>query len=177
MLPLPGWVIDVDPGDYVPAPPGTTVGLLYAQHATRNQLYAGGVRASLDPRLDSDVGILRLVHYTAVGGINDAPSRIYLGITPYLILPTGSYDRNRPLNLGENRWKFNLQVGFSEGLTERWHVDPTADAMFHGKNDDFGAGGQSMRQDRLYQAQAYSAWARATSWNRPRSCRCPWDAT
>lgn len=195
LLPLPGWAVDVDPGDYVPAPPGTTVGLLYVQHAERDQLYAGGVRAGVNPRLTSDVGILRLVHYTTLGGltvapqvlmpfgrldaggdtaalgrtsgvgdvilaapvwvINDAASRTHLGITPYLFLPTGSYDHNRPLNLGENRWKLNLQVGLAQGLTERWHVDLTADATFYGKNDAFGAGGKTLRQEQQYQGQAY----------------------
>lgn len=195
LLPLGAWAVDVDPGDYVPAPPGTTAGLLYYQDADRDKLYAGGRQALPDPRLTSDVGILRLVRYMSVGGftaapqvlmpfgrlsasrdtaalgrtsgvgdlifaapvwfVNDPESRTYLGVAPYLFVPTGSYDRNRALNLGENRWKFDLQVGFVKGLGANWNVDLTFDSMFYGRNDDFGPAGQTLRQDRLDQGQAY----------------------
>lgn len=195
MAPMAAQAIDVDVGDFVPAPDGTTVGLLYYQHAVRDRLHAQGRQAVADPRLVSDVGIARMVHYTRIGGlafapqvlvpfgrldagrdtatlgrtsgvgdiilaapfwpINDAASRTYLGIAPYLYLPTGSHDRNRALNLGENRWKFDLQTGFVKGLTDKWFVDLTADVMFHGKSDNHGGTGATLRQKPLYQGQAF----------------------
>ncbi|MFD1841527.1 transporter [Paracidovorax cattleyae] len=195
LLPLSAWAIDVDPGDYVPAPAGTTAGLLYYQHSQRDRLYAQGQQVPIDARLTSDVGILRLVRYMSVGGLTVAPQVLlpfgrldagrdtaalgrtsgvgdvilaapawlvndpefstYLGISPYLYLPTGSYDRNRALNLGENRWKFDLQVGFVKGLTPHWHIDLTFDSMFHGRNDDSGPTGRTLKQDRIDQGQVY----------------------
>jgi len=195
MAPMAAQAIDVDPGDFVPAPEGTTAGMLYLQHAGRDRLYAQGRQAAGDPRLDSEIGIARLVHYTRIGGltvgpqillpfgrldagrdtralgsasgagdvilaapvwlVDDAPSRTYLGIAPYLYLPVGSHERGRALNLGENRWKFDLQAGFVKGLTDRWYVDLTGDAMFHGRNDDAGASGATLEQRILYQGQAY----------------------
>ncbi|THF65959.1 transporter [Pseudothauera nasutitermitis] len=195
LAPLAAHAIDVDTGDFVPAPEGTTAGLIYYQHAERNKLYAQGRQVAGDHRLVSDVGIARLVHYTKVGGlivgpqilvpfgqmeagrdtralgdtsgvgdiilaapvwlINDTASRTWLGISPYLYLPTGRYDHDRPLNLGENRWKFNLQVGFVKGLAKNWFVELTGDVMFHGENDDYGAAKATLKQDRLYQGQAY----------------------
>lgn len=193
--PLAAHAIDVDHADFVPAPPGTTVGLIYAQHAERNALYANGQRATVEPRLVSDVGIARLVHFTSVGGltvapqvllpfgrlnagrdigalgetsgvgdviltspvwvINDASTQTYLGIAPYLFLPTGSYSAGRALNLGENRWKFNLQVGLAKGLGGKWSMDLTGDVMVHGKNDEYGAEKATLKQAPLYQGQAY----------------------
>jgi len=195
MVPMTARAIDVDIGDFVPAPEGTTAGLLYLQHAERNKLYAQGRQTARDPRLVSDVGIGRLVHYTTIGGltvgpqilvpfgrldagrdtsalgktsgvgdvilaapvwlINDSASRTYLAIAPYLYLPTGSYSHDRALNLGENRWKFDLQVGFVKGLTDNWYVDLTGDVMFHGKNDNYGAAGDTLKQKQLYQGQGY----------------------
>ncbi|NQE30999.1 transporter [Herbaspirillum seropedicae] len=195
MFPVAAHAIDVDIGDFVPAPGGTTVGLLYYQHAERDSLYTKGQKAALNPRLVSDIGIARLVHYTSIGGLafapqvllpfgrldagrdtaplgqtsgvgdiilaapfwplNDAASRTYLGIAPYLYLPTGSYDRNRALNLGEHRWKFDLQVGFVKGFTEKWYLDLTGDVMFYGKNNDYGSNGATQRQKSLFQGQAY----------------------
>ncbi|ALU88016.1 quinohemoprotein alcohol dehydrogenase protein [Herbaspirillum rubrisubalbicans M1] len=195
MLPIAAQAIDVDIGDFVPAPAGTTVGLLYYQHVERTSLYAQGQKAATDPKLDSDIGIARLVHYTTIGGlafapqvmvpfgredagrdtaalgqtsgvgdiilaapfwpVNDAASRTYLGIAPYLYLPTGSYDHNRALNLGENRWKFDLQVGFVKGLTDKWYLELTGDGMVYGKNGDYGSSGATQRQKPLFQGQSY----------------------
>lgn len=193
--PLAAHAIDVDHADFVPPPAGTTVGLIYAQHAQRNALYANGQRVAGEPRLVSDVGIARLVHFMSVGGltvapqvllpfgrlnagrdigvlgetsgvgdiilaspvwvINDASTQTHLGIVPYVFLPTGRYSAGRPLNLGENRWKFNLQAGLAKGLGGKWSVDLTGDVMVHGKNDDYGAAGATLKQDPLYQGQAH----------------------
>lgn len=73
LMPMAAHAIDVDPGDFVPAPEGTTTGLLYFQHAERDRLYSQGRQSVNDPRLVSDVGIARLVHYTRIGGLTVAP--------------------------------------------------------------------------------------------------------
>lgn len=194
LLPLAAQAVDVDPADFVPAPAGTTVGLLYLQHAERDSLYSHGHQILDDPRLDSNIGIARLVHYTTLGGVRVAPqiiqpfgrleasqdtralgdasglgdtilampfwliddpqARSYLAIAPYLFLPTGRYDHDRALNLGENRWKFDLQVGYVKGLTAAWYLDLTGDVMFFGKNDDYSAARTTLEQKPLYQGQA-----------------------
>lgn len=116
----------------------------------------GGLDAGRDTSaLGKTSGVGDVILAAPVWLINDAASRTYLGIAPYLYLPTGSYSADRALNLGENRWKFDLQVGFVKGLTDKWYVDLTGDVMFHGKNDDFGASGATLKQKALYQGQAY----------------------
>ena len=60
--------IDVEGGDYTALPAGTDLAVLYGQYAQRRSLYSQGDRVPVDARLDSDVGMLRLVHYTEVGG-------------------------------------------------------------------------------------------------------------
>lgn len=195
MVPMAAQAVDVDAGDFVPAPAGTTMGMLYLQHAERDELYAQGRQVAGEPRLVSDVGIARLVHYTQIGGltvapqilmpfgqleagrdtsalgstsgvgdvilaspvwlVNDPASRTHLAIAPYLFLPTGNYHHARALNLGENRWKFNLQVGFVKGLTDKWSVDLTGDVMLHGKNDEYGTSSATLEQKPLYQGQAH----------------------
>lgn len=74
---------DVDAGDYTALPAGTTLAAVYYQHASRDALYASGHRLAGDNRLDSDVGILRAVHYLKLGG--------YL-IDPQFLLPFGSLE-------------------------------------------------------------------------------------
>ena len=149
LLPTSGMAIDTDADDYVASPPGTNLGLLYYQHVQRDYLFSNGNQVPGNAGLDSDTGILRVVHFLKLGdyvvdpqfilpfgsetGTNDASSlggvtgladlilaattwlvnddktNTYLGITPFLFLPTGTYDKTKPLNWGENRWKFTLQ--------------------------------------------------------------------
>ena len=192
---FPAQAVDVDAGDYTALPAGTNLALVYYQQATRDALYAFGKRVPIDAGLDSQVGILRGVHFTEIGGyivdpqfllpfgrmegrddlsamgsasgvgdlilaatvwlVNRPESGTYFGITPFLYLPTGEYDHDDALNLGENRWKFALQAGFITKLTDKISLDLVADVTAFGDNDKFGAGAVTMKQDAAYQAQGF----------------------
>src|SRR3989344_5737632 len=91
--------------------------------------------------------------------VNDPAKNRYWGIAPYLFVPTGSYDRNDALNLGENRLKMTLQTGYVTGLTDRLSLDLTADVTLFGKNDDLTSQGLTLRQKPLWQAQTYLRYA------------------
>ncbi|HKY94564.1 MAG TPA: transporter [Kiloniellales bacterium] len=195
---LPAKAIDVDAGDYTALPPGTNLLLGYYQHATRDKLYANGDKVGINPKLDSDVGILRGVHFTEIGGLivdpqfllpfgklrakddiaalgsnsgladlilaatvwfNKADAKEHFGITPFLILPTGQYDNNDPLSLGENRWRFILQAGWIKPLTDKLTMDLVADVQFHGKNNDYGALSQERKQKPQYEFQGFLRYA------------------
>ncbi len=191
----PAGALDLDAGDYVPAGAGTTLGLLYLQYAERDQLYQSGHRLADAPGLDSQIGILRLVHYTDLGGyrvapqlllpfgrldgrhdggtlgdssgladpilamplwlINQPEQRRFFAITPYLFIPAGRYDHDRALNLGENRWKLNLQAGYVTGIDADLALDLAADVTFYGRNDSYGAAQWSRRQKPSYQYQGF----------------------
>ncbi len=198
--------IDIDAGDYTALPDGTNVGLLYAQHAERNRLNAHGNAVPGDNGLDSDIGILRGIHFMNIGGlivdpqfllpfgqlkgtgdlgpalgkgsgvadlilaatvwvVNDAKNRTYVGITPFLYLPTGSYDVSKPLNLGENRWKYALQVGAIFPASEAVTIDLSADATAYGRNDKGDAQGQSLKQSATAQIQAFARYALTPAWD------------
>jgi hypothetical protein len=186
--------IDVDAGDYTALPPGTNIGLIYFQHATRDALYADGDKVAINPKLTSDIGVLRGIHYTEIGGyivdpqfllpfgtlegdddisslgsnsgvadlilaatvwLNKADSKTHFGITPFLYVPIGQYDRNDPLSLGENRWKFALQVGYITPLSEKVTLDLIGDVTFHGENSEFGPSSVTMKQDPRFQLQGF----------------------
>lgn len=190
----PASAIDVDAGDYTALPPGTNLFLAYYQHATRDKLYANGDRVPINPKLDSDIGILRGVHFMDIGGyivdpqfllpfgklkakddisalgsnsgvadlilaatvwFNKADAKEHFGITPFLILPTGQYDNDDPLSLGENRWRFILQAGWIKPLGDKLTLDLVADFQLHGKNDDFGPLSQDRKQKPLYEFQGF----------------------
>ncbi|MDZ5431920.1 transporter [Pseudomonas fluorescens] len=187
--------IDVDAGDSTPMPAGTDLGLIYYQHVERREFYKDGHKQPSNARLDSDIGILRAVHFMKLGSFTIDPQvllpfgqskgkrassilgeangigdliltstiwlveqpqhRTYLGITPFLYVPTGNYDRNDPLNMGENRWKTALMAGFIQGLGEKWWFDLYTNVTWFGKNDDSTSAGKTLRQSDLYQTQAF----------------------
>ena len=83
--------------------------------------------------------------------LNEA--RDTLSLTPYLFVPTGTYDRDDPLNIGENRWKFELQGAYIKHFDAHWAVDLVGGATWYGDNDDYGPAGQKLEQDVSYAAQ------------------------
>jgi hypothetical protein len=195
LLPARSLALDTDADDYVASPAGSNLALLYFQHVQRDKLYANGDRVAGNNGLDSDTGILRVVHFMKVGDyvvdpqflvpfgheratndasslgsasglgdlivaattwvVNDEKTNTYLGLTPFLFLPTGTYDKNRPLNWGENRWKLTLQSGYQRGVTDKVSIVFIGDATFFGNNSNFGPTGETLKQDSLYQAQFY----------------------
>ena len=77
----------------------------------------------------------------------------YFGITPLLYLPWGRYDRKDALNLGENRFKGDLQLGWVEPLWGRFSLELYGDAVVYGHNDEAGSGRQTLKQAPTYQVQ------------------------
>ncbi len=121
----------------------------------------GRLRASGDlAPLGDRSGVGDLILATAFKYKIDAQSGEVFGITPYLYLPTGTYDADRVLNLGENRWKFALQGAYSRPIAPKWRIDGVADVTFNGKNDECRAACASaidatLKQSALYSGQLY----------------------
>lgn len=197
--------IDIDAGDYTALPEGTNVAAVYVQHAERDKLYANDQQVPGRNGLDSNIGILRMIHFMKIGGftvdpqfllpfgqlkakddlapalgqrsgvgdlilaatvwtLNDPEHRRWFGITPFVYAPTGTYDASRPLNLGENRWKYALQAAYLFGVGPQWTFDLAADVMLYGRNDDAG-GGQSLKQDASTQLQAFARYQLSPAWD------------
>ena len=199
------FAIDVDAGDYTALPADTNLAMLYYQDASRDELYSGGNKVAGDYSLASDVGILRGVHFTEIGGyivdpqfllpfgtldagkdiaalgeesgvgdlilaatvwlVNKPKDNTYFGITPFIYLPTGTYDNKEGLNLGENRYKFALQAGYITNLTDDISLDLVADVMLYGENDEFGATKDTMKQEASFQLQAFLRYKMNPGWD------------
>ncbi|MEG0859203.1 MAG: transporter [Pseudomonas sp.] len=78
----------------------------------------------------------------------------YFGITPLLYLPWGNYDKDDALNLGENRFKGDLQLGWVEPLWGKFSMELYADVVVYGHNNDAGNGTQTLKQNPTYQLQS-----------------------
>ncbi|WP_241026482.1 transporter [Burkholderia sp. Se-20378] len=105
--------------------------------------------------LGNNTGLGDAIFAATVWVVNRPESNTFLGITPFIYAPTGSYDRNRGINLGENRWKFALQAGFITPVAPKVILDLAADATAFTPNHNFGATGATMTESPLFQAQGW----------------------
>ncbi|PPK39051.1 phenol degradation protein meta [Pseudomonas laurylsulfatiphila] len=80
-------------------------------------------------------------------------ARDTFSLNAYLYVPTGSYDKDDPINLGENRWKVDFQTAYIKHFSDKWAMDLVGDAIWYGSNDDYGPGSDVLKQKTSYAAQ------------------------
>lgn len=90
-------MIPTEPGDNVPLPAGTELGVVYFQHAERNRVKHDGHTATKDFGLDSNVLLMRYVHWTEVGGFIVTPQVI----VPFADLKMSGQNKDRATGLGD----------------------------------------------------------------------------
>nr|WP_320009773.1 transporter [uncultured Desulfobulbus sp.] len=92
---------------------------------------------------------------------NNPETKTYIGVTPYLYLPTGEYDRNSAINMGSNRYAFEAEVGFVKG----WEIQPghnlflevSPSVTFYGDNDDYGVNNE-LSQDPVFALESHLSY-------------------
>lgn len=88
--------------------------------------------------------------------VNKPAEGTFFGVTPAVYVPIGRYDRNRALNLGENRWKYMLQAGYVTALGDpKLSMQLSGDVTAFGSNDDYGVASQTLKQRPLLELQAW----------------------
>lgn len=60
--------LDLNAGDYDPAPAGTTIANFYLQNGVYNSLYNGDQKVPGSNKLHTQIGIVSLMHYMDIGG-------------------------------------------------------------------------------------------------------------
>ncbi len=183
LLSGPVMATELEPYEFVAAPPGTTalIGyLVYGDHQSYQPV--DGASITHDTHLDENVGIARAAQYFDIGSVevlleflqpfgvlsnaridgehfanssgagdttlaasvwlmNDKAARRYLGLTLYLVVPDGAYDRRETINLGGNRMVYDPELAFHQGFNDQWSFHLSADVLAYG--DNTGAGAQT----------------------------------
>ena len=80
-----------------------------------------------------------------------------VGLSFKLTVPSGTYDNDKLLNIGTNRWSFEPEIGVSKALG-RWTVEAAAAVIFYTDNDDFNQG-QTRQQDPIYSLQGHLVYS------------------
>lgn len=109
-------------------------------------------------QLGSTFGAMDVALNMAIWPYADRAHGRYLVLVGWLFPPSGTYDPQSAINLGQNRWRGDVQAGWHQQLTRRWSYDLAFDAMFYGDNNDAFPGGLRLRQDASYQAQLWVNW-------------------
>lgn len=87
----------------------------------------------------------------------DKQGRDVLSLAPFVYAPTGTYDADKAVNVGENRWRYLLQGVWIHHFSDAWAIETGADVSWVTKNDDYGANRATLQQKPLYQ---YQTWLR-----------------
>lgn len=66
--------------------------------------------------------------------INDKQKNQYLAATFLFFAPTGEYDSRQLLNIGENRYKSTLNIGYVQKLSEDFILELSPELAVYGKN-------------------------------------------
>lgn len=122
--------------------------------------------AAVGDKQFSDSGFADPVLLTTFWFVNAPEKKLWVGFTPYLTLPLGTYDRQKVLNLGGNRWVIRPELGIVKGIGERAYLDLIINGEFYTDNDDFGAGANAVKreQDPLLGFEAHASYDITKQW-------------
>jgi hypothetical protein len=83
-----------------------------------------------------------------------------LGISLTMTAPTGSYNANRILNLGSDRWSFKPEVALSHpfGPEQKWEVEAYGNVYFYTDNTSYH-GKEVLRQEALPGLEGHLSYA------------------
>jgi hypothetical protein len=84
-------------------------------------------------------GIGDLTIATAIWPYHNKITRTYFGLAGYLFLPTGGYSSQGLFNMGENRFRTNLQMGFQTPIAQSLDGMIAIDTTWYGGNSQCAA--------------------------------------
>jgi hypothetical protein len=132
----------------LPYSSGTTRGILEDTPARRDFAGVGDLGVSLS------VNLLGAPTMTPADfqALRAAPHPI-LGASVKLLAPTGSYDDDRLINVGANRWAARLELGSIVPLHRKWLLELDAGVWVFTDDDDYLPG--TREQEPIYNFQAH----------------------
>jgi hypothetical protein len=87
----------------------------------------------------ASTGVGDLTFATAIWPYADRVNRKYFAVAGYLTLPTGSYNSQQVFNIGENRYRSDIQMGYQQPIIENLDGMIAVDTMWFGGNSQCAA--------------------------------------
>ena len=85
--------------------------------------------------------------------ISQPDLKTWISVSDWLSVPIGTYNNQRALNLGANRWQNDVQLDLTQGLhgpLNKFTFDVATDWIYYGNNTNAGNGHQTLFQDDTY---------------------------
>jgi hypothetical protein len=85
----------------------------------------------------------------------------WISISDWLSVPIGTYNKERALNLGNNRWQNDIQLDLTQGLhgpLNKVTFDVATDWIYYGNNPNAGNGHQTLFQDDTYNVYTWISY-------------------
>jgi hypothetical protein len=111
---------------------GSTVGTVDGEPARRDLSAVGDMAFTLSVNLLGAPSLTR----AEFRELRQNPHPI-LGASVRVLAPTGSYDADKLINVGANRWAVKAELGSIFPLNPPWHVEFAVGAWLFGDNDQF----------------------------------------
>jgi len=87
--------------------------------------------------------------------------KTWISVSDWLSVPIGTYNNQRALNLGNNRWQNDVQLNLTQGLhgpLEKFTFDVSTDWIYYGSNTRAGTGNQTLNQDDTYNVYTWISY-------------------
>ena len=78
-----------------------------------------------------------------------------VSVAPFVSIPSGSYQQNKALNLGENRWNAALQTAWLHHFDQQFTLENIFDATIYSDNNRYSNQPLTLKQDPKYEYQLY----------------------
>ncbi len=191
---VPNGVLASNARDYIPLPAGTKLVNLYYDMSFGDELYQDSDKVTSGMDMDINLGVLRPIYYTEIGGmivapqfilpfgkaglngeqssglsdlllacaifpINDMQNKFFLAYMPFLTVPIGEYDRDKLVNLGNNRWATKHELAVGKGFGEKVWLEWVSSVEFFFDNDDAGARSVDLARDELYKSELHLSYS------------------
>jgi hypothetical protein len=106
-------------------------------------------------------GVADLTYLPTIGYVipENETTHTVIAATAYVTGPSGSYDASRLVNIGDNRWRFQPQVGVSQRFLKVATFDLIGNLAFYTKNPAFPTtqGYVTMTQNQTFGLEAHAA--------------------
>src|SRR5271165_3012737 len=109
-------------------------------------------------RLDDASGVSDPILSGTFWPLSRPDLKSWISISDWLSVPIGTYNKDRALNLGANRWQNDVQLDITQGVGEKFTFDVAADWIYYGNNPNAGTGHQTLSQDDTYNVYTWISY-------------------
>lgn len=81
-----------------------------------------------------------------------------LSLAPFIYAPTGAYNNEKALSVGENRWRYLMQGVWIHHFSDAWAFTTGADISWTTANNRYGNNNARLSQSPRYEYQAYLSY-------------------